>query len=94
MDRAGSRACRGHPTREVLVRAGLPGVVRPDRGPEFFRFALRYTPGTNLARRFPGVARGRFRTRAEAERVRAACVNAAHIEVVDLLPPGARKDAS
>ena len=64
---------------------------RPDRGPTFFRFALRYIPGTSLAHRFPGVARGRFRTRAEAERVRAACVNAEHIEVVDLLPPDARR---
>ena len=73
------------------MRARKP---RLDRGPELFRYALRYIPGTSLAHRFPGVGRGRFRTRAEAERVRAACVNAAHIEVVDLLPPGARKDAS
>lgn len=64
---------------------------RRDRGPKFFRFALRYTSGTSLARMSPAIARGRFRTRAEAERVRAACVNAEHIEVVDLLPPDARR---
>lgn len=55
-----------------------------DRGPELFRYALRYTPGTSLARRFPGVARGRFTTRDMAERIRLACPNAEHMEVVDL----------
>lgn len=47
-------------------------------------FALRYIPGSRLAARFPGIARGRFRTRREAENVRAACKNADQIEVVDV----------
>jgi hypothetical protein len=46
-------------------------------------YALRYADGTDLARRYPEPA-GRFRTREEAERLRALCVNAEHIEVVEL----------
>jgi hypothetical protein len=45
-------------------------------------FALRYTG--DLARRFPEPTRARFATREEAERMRALCVNAERIEVVEL----------
>lgn len=47
-------------------------------------YALRYTPGTDLARRFPRQPEGRFKTTDEAERVRAACPNASDIEVIDV----------
>ena len=46
-------------------------------------YALRYTPGSELARRTPETGAGRF-TLAEAERVRAACVHASEIEIVDV----------
>lgn len=49
-----------------------------------YPYTIRYTPGSDLAIRFPEVPRGRFPTREVAERVRAACVNAEHMEVVDI----------
>lgn len=50
-----------------------------------FYFALRYRPGTELARNSPP-SRGRYKTRAEAEALRDACMHADQIEVVDLTP--------
>jgi hypothetical protein len=47
-------------------------------------YALQYRAGSDLARRFPEPTRARFATREEAERLRALCVNAEHIEVVEL----------
>lgn len=49
-----------------------------------FPYAIRYTPGTDLARRFPGVARGRYKTREIAENIRRHCPNAEHMEVVNV----------
>lgn len=49
-----------------------------------YGYALRYTPGTDLARRFPAPPRGRFRSRDEAERIRAACPNADRMQVIDV----------
>jgi hypothetical protein len=49
-----------------------------------YGFAVRYRRGTDLARRYPGIPRGRFRTAEEAENVRAACPNAEHMEVIDV----------
>lgn len=56
--------------------------MRKDR--RVYLFGLRYIPGTRLARRYPGLARGQFKTPEIAERVRQACVNAEQIEVVDV----------
>lgn len=47
-------------------------------------WALRYIPGSHLARLHPETPRGWFTSRAQAERVRAACPNAGDIEVVRL----------
>jgi hypothetical protein len=46
-------------------------------------YGLRYIPGTDLAHRFPTPARGRWRTREEAENVRRHCPNADRMEVID-----------
>jgi hypothetical protein len=49
-----------------------------------YGFAVRYRPGTDLARRYPGLPRGRFRDAEEAENVRAACPNSEFMEVIDV----------
>jgi hypothetical protein len=61
-----------------------PSGIYPDNVGGHWRWAIRYTPGTDLARRYPGVASGRFKTHEEAENVRAACPNADRMEVVDV----------
>lgn len=53
-------------------------------GNTFQPWAIRYRPGTDLARRFPGTPRGRFPTQEVAERIRAACANAEHMEVINV----------
>jgi hypothetical protein len=53
-----------------------------------YPLALRYKPGTDLARRSPGLARGRFRDAEEAERIRVLCPNAEQLEVVDVREVG------
>ena len=60
-----------------------PSGIYPNNGKRYF-YALRYRPGTLLAARFPGIPRGRYRTVEEAENVRQHCVNAEHMEVVDI----------
>ncbi|HET6868928.1 MAG TPA: hypothetical protein VFH80_23655, partial [Solirubrobacteraceae bacterium] len=52
------------------------------------RYHLRYTPGTDLARRFGATITTRgFDSREEAERVREACPNGASMDVVEVENP-------
>lgn len=47
-------------------------------------FALRYKPGTWLGERYPEPSRTRWRTAEAADALRLACINAEHIEVVEV----------
>lgn len=51
-------------------------------------YAVRYRPDSDLARRFPGLPAGRFKTAEEAENIRQCCPNAEHMEVVDVREVG------
>lgn len=46
-------------------------------------FVIRYRPDTDLGRRFGGTSAG-YDTREQAERLRAACANAAEMEVIEI----------
>jgi len=46
-------------------------------------YAIRYKPGTDLARRFPNPSHP-FKTRETAEAVRHYCINAEHMETVEV----------
>lgn len=47
------------------------------------RYAIRYKPGTDLARRWPNPSHS-FRTREAADAVRHYCANAEHMETVEV----------
>jgi hypothetical protein len=62
-----------------VIAAGLP-VMRK-------RFAIRYTPGTELAARFGSEPTSlHFHTRDGAEQLRTSCANAEHMDVVEVSP--------
>ena len=60
-----------------MIPAGLPVMKK--------RFAIRYTPGTDLAARFgSGPTSLQFHTRDGAEQLRSSCANAEHMDVVEV----------
>lgn len=84
---------RGHrqaprPRHPVWGCRMTPSGIYPDNSGGHFYYAVRYTPGTILADRFPGIPRGRFKTAEEAENIRQHCPNAEHMEVVDVREVG------
>jgi len=48
------------------------------------RFAIRYAPGTDLARRWPAPTLTTWATREEAEDKRRPCINSEHMEIVEV----------
>jgi hypothetical protein len=78
---AGCETARQEKPRKILDVVPEP-KVRQRRAVSIY--AIRYTPGTDLARRYPELPRARYKSREDAERVRGHCVNAEHMEVVDV----------